>query len=103
MVLGVGWADCPPPDPDEPPEPLEPLPSFGHGWPLWPCRWVPPFGVVVEPPEDGSVVDGAALADGSGLAAKTIATPPVTSSAAAMPAVRIARRNPFGFAATVWW
>jgi hypothetical protein len=49
----------------------------------------------VDPPEDGSVVaPGAVLADGSGLAAATIAAPPVISKAAAMPAVRTARLKP---------
>jgi hypothetical protein len=92
VVSGDGSLDWPPLEPDEPPEPS--LPPSGHGWPS--CSWRPARGVV-DPSEDGSLVDpGAALDDGSGLAAATIATPPVTSRAAAMPAVRTARRKPFG-------
>jgi hypothetical protein len=37
---------------------------------------------------------GVGLADGSGLAAETTAAPPAMSSAAAMPAVKAARRKP---------
>jgi hypothetical protein len=56
----------------------------------------------VDPPEDGSLVAlGAVLADGSGLAAATIATPPVTSNAAAMPAVRTARLKPLDWSVVV--
>jgi hypothetical protein len=98
-VVGVGevgsldWLSS---DPDVPPDPPEPLvPSSAHGFPSWPLRSL--GDVSVEPPEDGSLVaPGVALLVGSGLAAATIATPPVTSNAAAMPAVRTARRNPFG-------
>jgi hypothetical protein len=46
--------------------------------------------------EPGVVVDGAGVAEGSGLAANTTATPPVTSRAPAIPAVRRARRRPSG-------
>jgi hypothetical protein len=87
----LGEVDEPPLEPPlVPPLPLPPM--FGHGWPLWPRRGA--VCGVVEPPVDGWVVVGAELAEGSGLAASTIAVPPVTSSAAAMPAVRIARRKP---------
>jgi hypothetical protein len=95
-VVGDGWLDWLSSEPDVPPDPSEPLlPSSGHGAPSW--LRPSPRDVSVDPPEDGSLVaPGAVLADGSGLAAATIATPPVTSSAAAMPAVRTARRNPIG-------
>jgi hypothetical protein len=99
LGVGVVWdgsLDWPSLDPDVPPDPLESrLPSLGQGLPLWPRPSA--RDVSVDPPEDGSLVAPCvALADGSGLAAATIATPPVTSNAAAMPAVRIARRNPLG-------
>lgn len=100
VVFGDGSLDWPPPDPDEPSDPPEPLsPASGHGWPS--CPWRVPRDESVDPPEDGSLLaPGAALGDGSGLAAATIATPPVTNNAAAMPAVRTARRNPFGLPVT---
>jgi hypothetical protein len=51
----------------------------------------------VESSEDVPVeAAGVGDADGSGLAAETTATPPATSSAAAMPAVRTVRRKPVG-------
>jgi hypothetical protein len=95
-VVGDGWLDWPGSDPDVPPDPPESLlPSLGQGLPLWPLPSA--RDVSVDPPGDGSLIaPGVALVEGSGLAAATIATPPVTSNAAAMPAVRTARRIPFG-------
>ena len=58
---------------------------------------MPPFGGVLPlPDESGVIADGAELADGSGLAANTTATPPVTSRAPAIALVSTARRTPSG-------
>jgi hypothetical protein len=67
-------------------------PSFGQ------LGCDPDAGVVVDgdvaPPDGVVVVAGVGLADGSGLAAETTATPPAMRSAAAIPAVSAARRKP---------
>lgn len=76
---------------DEPPEPLPPM--FGQ-FALLPVCFGRVDGVV-EPPVDGWLVAlGVFVADGSGLAAATTATPPTVSRPAARASVAIVRRMP---------